>query len=196
MITTPGFNVLQAIVRSRRTVGWAKMNGAIIPDELVHEILALADWAPTHGRTEPWRFFVYSGEALAEFSRQHAELYKKVAAPENYTDATYERLLHCTDKVSHLVIAAMQRGTNAKIPAWEEMAATSAAVEHILLGATALGISSFWSSGGLTMNPALKDFLHLGAEDQVLGMVFLGYTDEPAKEGSRMIPLSDKVKWH
>ncbi len=192
---TPGFAALQAIVRSRRTTGWAKMNGGVIPDEMVHELLKLADWAPTHGRTEPWRFFVYSGASMAAFSRQHADLYKRITPEESFAEATYERLLHCTDKASHLIVAMMQRGANPKIPVIEEVAATSAAIEHILLGATSLGISSFWSTGGMTLKPEFKDMLSLGEEDQVLGMLFLGYTDEASKDGSRVIPIQDKVRW-
>ena len=89
----------------------------------------------------------------------------------------------------------MKRGTNPKIPQLEEIAAASAAVQNILLGATALGIATFWSTGGMTNNPALKDHLQLGADDIILGLLYLGYTDEPAKDGVRNIPLAEKVKW-
>jgi nitroreductase len=89
----------------------------------------------------------------------------------------------------------MKRGEKANIPQVEEIAATAAAIQNMLLGATALGIASFWSSGGMTHKQAMKDYLQLGAEDMVMGLVFLGYTDEPAKEGVREIPLAEKVKW-
>jgi nitroreductase len=171
------------------------MNGGRIPDETVQELLALADWAPTHGRTEPWRYFVYSGAAMAAFSQKHAELYNRITPEESRNEATFERLAHCTDKASHMVVAVMQRGANAKIPVIEEIAATSASIEHILLGATALGIASFWSTGGMTLRPEFKELVGAGEEDQVLGMLFLGYTDEPTRDGVRNTPLQDKVKW-
>jgi nitroreductase len=190
------FNTLEEVIRNRRSVSWAKMNGAIIPDETVHRIVGLADWAPTHGRTEPWRFFVYTGKALEKFSKDHAELYWQHTPEDKRAEATYERLQHTTDKVSHLIMAAMQRGANPKIPVVEELAATSAAIEHILLGAQAMGVSSFWSSGGMTLQPAMKTYLGLGEDDQVLGMIYLGYTDEPAKDGVRTIPISEKVTWN
>jgi nitroreductase len=97
-------------------------------------------------------------------------------------------------KVSHIVVAAMKRGDNPNIPAVEEIAATSASIQNLLLAATALNIASFWSTGGMALKPAFKEFLQLGAEDQVLGIFYFGYTDEQP-EGKRKVPLEDKIKW-
>ena len=41
----------------------------------------------------------------------------------------------------------------------------------------------------------MKDEFKLGEEDHILGIIYLGYTDEPFKEGNRMIPLSEKTEW-
>ncbi len=189
------FEQLANIISSRRSVGWSKMNGGIIPDDTINQLLALADWAPTHGRTEPWRFFVYGGDALKKFGKDHADLYWTHTPEDKRLEANREKLEHNVDKASHLVIAVMKRGDNIKIPQVEEVAAASAAIQNILLGATALGISSFWSTGGMTHTHAMKDHLHLGPEDIIMGLIFLGYTDEPAKEGVRKTPLADKVIW-
>jgi len=171
------------------------MNGQIIPDEMVNQLLSLADWAPTHGRTEPWRFFVYGGEALKQFGKTHAELYWEHTAEDRRLEATREKLEHNVDKASHLIIAVMKRGENPKIPQLEEVAAASASIQNILLGATAAGIASFWSSGGMTHTHALKEYLHLAADDIIMGLIYLGYTDEPAKDGVRNIAITEKVKW-
>lgn len=171
------------------------MNGQVITDDTVNQLLELANWAPTHGKTEPWQFFVYTGDALREFGKAHAELYWQHTPEDRRQEATYEKLLHNVDKASHLVVAAMKRGSNPKIPQLEEVAAASAAVQNLLLGATALGIASFWSSGGMTHTHALKDYLQLGNDDIIMGLIFLGYTDEPAKEGIRNTPVTEKVKW-
>jgi len=187
--------ILEQVITGRRSIGWAKMNGQIVPDATIKQLLALADWAPTHARTEPWQFFVYTGAALKQFGQDHAALYWDHTAEEKRQQATYDRLTIMGDKVSHLVIAVMKRGTNDKIPKLEEICAASAAVQNILLGATAMGIASFWSTGGMTHTHALKDYLHLAEEDVILGLIFLGHTDEPAKAGVRNIPLDDKIKW-
>ncbi|GAA4463965.1 hypothetical protein GCM10023093_13420 [Nemorincola caseinilytica] len=189
------YDQVSATIRERRSTGWAKMNGQVIPDNVISDLLVLADWAPTHGRTEPWKFFVYGGEAKTTFGREHAQLYWNNTPDDKRQELTLQKLEHNVDKASHLIIAAMVRGANPKIPVIEEVAAASAAVQNMLLGATAMGIASFWSTGGMTHTEALKQYLGLGAEDVVLGLIFLGHTDEPAKEGVRNRPLAEKVKW-
>jgi nitroreductase len=189
------FTEVAKTIRGRRSVSWSKMNGKAIPDSTINELLALADWAPTHGRTEPWYFLVYTGESLRTFGKQHADLYWSHTPEDKRQQATYDKLLHNGDMASHLLVAVMKRGTNVKIPQLEEIAAASAAIQNVLLGATALGIASFWSTGGMTHTHALKEHLGFGADDLVMGLVFLGYSDEPAADGVRKLPLEEKVKW-
>jgi len=189
------YGTLAQIIAGRRTTKAAAMNGQKITDETINQLLHLADWAPTHGRTEPWRFFVYSGEALQQFCAQHAQMYWDNTPEESRNPTTFDNLKHMGDKVSHLVIAVMQRGANPKIPVLEEIAATSAAIQNILLGATALDIATIWNTGGMALKPAMKAHLGLQEEDQVMGFIYMGYTDEQVKEGKRNIPATDKIKW-
>jgi nitroreductase len=186
---------LKKIISGRRTTKAAAMNGKKIPDEQVEELLRLADWAPTHGRTEPWRFFVYSGDALKKFGWEHAELYLSDTPEDKLNEETPGKLMAATENPSHLVIAVMKRGDNPKIPAIEEIAAASAAVQNMLLGAEASGISAIWNTGGMSHKKVLKDHLGLAEQDIVLGLIYMGYTDEPKREGTRKTPLEDKVKW-
>jgi nitroreductase len=189
------FEQISTVIKSRRSTGWAKMNGQTIPNETINQLLELAHWAPTHGRTEPWRFFVYGGEAKTKFGKDHAQLYWDNTAEDKRQEATMQKLEHNVDKASHLIIAVMERGANDKIPQIEEIAAASAAVQNMLLGATALGIASFWTTGGMTHKEALKQHLGLKNEDIVLGLIFLGYTDEPAKDGVRNSMPETRISW-
>jgi nitroreductase len=188
------FSIVSQIIQTRRSIKPAKMNGKKIPDEQVKELLKLANWAPTHGRTEPWRFIVYSGDKVKEFCYHHAELYRALTPKPKFEEGSYDKQLHYGDLASHLIIALMQRGNSPKIPALEEIAATAAAVQNILLGATAAGITSFWSTSGMTHHPAMKDFLKLRKEDVIMGFVYLGYSDEQW-EGKRQTSMDEKVVW-
>ncbi|WP_299988551.1 nitroreductase [uncultured Pontibacter sp.] len=189
------FSEISNIIRNRRTTKPGKMNGQRIPDEQVEKLLELADWAPTHGHTEPWRFKVYAGDKVQDFCQDHAELYKKHTQQEQYLQEKYDKLLHMGDKASHVIVAYMQRGNLPKIPALEEIAATSCAIQNLLLGATALGIASYWGSGGMAYRPPMKELLQLREEDVVLGILYLGYADAIATEGKRIVPLEEKVVW-
>src|SRR5437868_11863455 len=118
------FSIISNVIHNRRSIKPAKMNGKKIAGELVEEVLELANWARTHGRTEPWRFVVYGGEKVKEFGQQHAELYKSNTPAEGFLQMTYDKHFHNGDMASHVVIAIMQRGTNPKIPVQEEICAT------------------------------------------------------------------------
>jgi nitroreductase len=184
------FPLISYVIQQRRSTKPVAMNGKKIPDMQVHSLLELADWAPTHGFTEPWRFVVYANPS--GFCHQHAELYKQNT--DKFEQAAYDKLYYQGDKASHMIIAVMKRGSLPKIPALEEIEAASCAVQNILLGATALNIASFWSTGGMALKPAMKDFLNLDEEDQLIGVLYLGYTAEHLA-GTRNIPLEEKVKW-
>ncbi len=183
---------LSTVIKNRRTTKPPMMNGDKIPDDQIWQLLRLADWAPTHANTEPWYFIVYT-EPKA-FCYEHAELYKDNISAESFMQLNYEKILHNGDKASHLIIAIMKRGHLSKIPVVEEITATACAIQNMLLGATSMGIASFWSTGGMVHNTAMKKLLELGEEDIVMGILYLGYADN-IPNGERLIPLSEKVTW-
>jgi nitroreductase len=187
------FSVLSDTIKSRRTTKPAQFNGNKIPDEQIEQLLELADWAPTHTYSEPWRFVVYSGDKVNEFSKQHALLYREFAPTEKFMQGKFDGIIANGEKSSHIIVCIMKR-TNEKIPAIEEIAATSCAVQNILLGATALGIASLWSTGGMVLHPAMKSHFQLYEADEMIGQLFLGYSDEKI-EGRRKIALTEKVVW-
>ena len=188
------FHLVQETIAGRRSTKPAVLNGKKIDESHVRQLLELANWAPTHANTEPWRFVVYSGEAVQRFCHEHAELYRRHTAPAAFTAAKYEKQQHNGDKASHLIVVYMKRGNNPNITALEEVCATAAAVENILLGAEALGIAVLWSTGGMLLHPVMKEYFELGNEDVVLGMLYMGYTDEPVKRGKRG-PVEEKTSW-
>ena len=182
-------------IASRRTVKPDKMNGKLISDETITELLTMADWAPTHARTEPWRFIVIGNSKVQEFTARHADLYQQFSNPAKFTTEQYNKIKSLGENVSHIMIAWTKRVPTHKIPEIEEIAATAAAIQNLLLAATARGIGTFWSTSGMTHHESLKKEFGLGEEDRVLGIIYLGYSDEPLKEGIRMTPLSDKIEW-
>ncbi|MFT4024787.1 MAG: nitroreductase [Flavihumibacter sp.] len=195
MNTTSAPAIIDEVIRERRTVKPDKFNGKQIPDEDFREVLAAADWAPTHAYTEPWLFLIYAGEKAREACQMHAELYKSATDPEKFNQSSYDKFYNMGNNASHVVFAAMKRGNNPNIPAVEEIAAASAAIQNMLLAATARGIASFWSTGGMTLRQPLKDVLGLAEQDQVLGLLYFGYADSEPPVGKRMRPAEDKFIW-
>lgn len=170
------------------------MTGEKIPDYLIEELLQLADWAPTHTFSEPWRFVVYANESVNEFSKQHADLYQQNTSEEKFMRSKYDGIINNGLKASHIIACIMKR-SNTKIPSLEETAAASCAIQNILLGATALNIATLWSTGGMVLQPAMKTFFNLAEEDEIMGLLFLGYSNEVIA-GQRKIALAEKITWH
>lgn len=185
---------ISAVIRRRRNIKPENFSGELIDDSLIEELLENANWAPTHGYTEPWRFFVHSGEGLKAFSLAHAEMYK--AHSPDFKPVKYDKILNRTAKTSHLIAIGMQRGSNPKIPQIEEIEATAAAVQNIWLSATAHGIACYWGSGGMTYHTAMKAHFGLSAEeDLILGFLYLGRPEADWPNGRRIGTIESRTHW-
>ncbi|MEZ5008736.1 MAG: nitroreductase [Chitinophagales bacterium] len=187
------FETIKSNIENRRTIKPEVMNGKTISDKDFMEVLELANWAPTHGFTEPWRFVVFKEDALARFSSYHALLYKEETPKDKYQQRIFDKILSRTEKVSHLLAIVMKKGNNIKIPEIEELAATSIAVQNIWLGATAKQIACYWGSGGMTYHPKMSEYLGFGEEDRVMGCLYMGYTDQPWPNGKRLTSIEEKI---
>ncbi len=184
---------LTDIIKNRRTVKPEEFNGNIISNTDIKELLEAANWAPTHGMTEPWRFVVFSD--AKQFGQIHADLYKQETAPEQFLQKKYDTILHKPDFASHLIVIAMKRGANQNIPEIEELAATACAVQNILLVSAEKKIAVYWGSGGMCYHPKLKEYFGFGEQDKILGFLYLGYTDKVHQEGFRNSGIGEKTIW-
>lgn len=187
--------VIENIV-SRRTIKPEDCTGEKIDDNLVWQILECANWAPTHGYTEPWRFVVFADEAKQSFSLLHAEMYKQHTEPDKFKNVSYQKIVERGELTSHIIALIMKRGSNPKIPATEELAALACAVQNMQLAAASLNLAAYWNTGGMTFHPAMKNYFNLEDEDLLMGFLYLGIPS-PEKEfrGRRMNSIQDKVIW-
>lgn len=188
--------IVRGIIKKRRNIVPELLNGQKIDREIIEEILEAANWAPTHKRTEPWRFIVYEYEKTKDFGQLHADTYKENTPEEDFLENKYNKILNRASKASHLIVAYVKRTEGTSIPIEEEIAATAAAVQNMLLLATAHQISVHWGTGGMCYHPAMKEALSLEEDDFILGWLFFGRTDDyDAVKPKRITPIKDKIKW-
>jgi len=71
------------------------------------------------------------------------------------------------------------------------------AVQNMYLTTFALGLVGYWSSGGMTYHPAMKELFNLGEEDQFLGFFMLGKPKDKEyyPKGFRKSKWEEKVVW-
>ena len=184
----------RTVIRQRRSIKPADFSGQRVPDSVVHEMLENANWAPTHGMTQPWRFFVFTGEAKLRLGQVLADIYRQITPPDKVKPGKAEKLIANANKSSHLVVIAMKRQLSGKIPEVEEIEAVACAVQNLHLTATAHGVGGYWSSGAAICSTQLRDYLNLSAPDRVLGLFYVGYPSTDWPSGNRT-PIADKTEW-
>jgi len=186
---------IDQLLKTRRTIKPQNFKPDPVDDTLITEMLETANWAPTHGFTEPWRFFVFAGQGNKTLGNFHASLYKRETPADQYKEKKYNQLIERPQLASHTILIGMKRGNNPKIPEIEEIEATACAVQNMWLSAAAKGLGAYWSSGGLTYHEKMKQFVGLGPEDYILGFFFIGYPAIEWPKSKRVTDIKEKVHW-
>ena len=188
---------LREIIANRRSLGLARLKEDVVDPQIVRQALEAANWAPSNGDTEPWRFTVFTGEGRKELGEVFAEAYR-LDAGEGYKEESFQ--------------AMRQRGTDA--PLWisigmtpsfradgsramsddEEIMAVACAVQNLHLLVTAYGMVGMWHSKGPSVHPHVAAYLGLEAPSRLLGFFWCGYPKVEWPEGERGA-WEDKVVW-
>ncbi len=178
------------LIRKRRSVFPDQYNGKPIARETIEKILETANWAPTHKKTEPWRFKVMTGESREKLGVFLSNKY--VATEDRPKKIKIRKLMENPRKAAAIIAICMQRDPKESLPVWEEVAATAMAVQNMWLACTELGIGCYWSSPGLIRY--MDEFLPMDPGEECLGFFYMGHYDGNLEEGERG-PLSEKVAW-
>lgn len=184
-------DVFEAIQR-RCSVKPESMQPGVIAEETLRRLLEAAHRAPSHGRTDPWRFHLFSGAAR--------DLVRAALCETMRADAGAEQLDKIRRKAEHAAaimgIVCVPSGRS-NIPIHEEIAATAMAVQNLHLAATAEGLVAFWSSGAKVEHPAIRTLLGLNETERCLGLLYLGHPAGPAwPPPSPRSPIADHVRVH
>jgi nitroreductase len=182
------------LARSRRSVFPDQLEaGKKVDDDIIKEILTNAVWAPNHGKEEPWRFTVFTGNGLKKLAGFQSEFYKENAG-ENFKEGTYLKLQQNPLKASHVIAVGLKRSVNKNIPEVEDIAAVGCAIQNIYLSVTAYGLGGYLTTGGVTYKLKAKSFFGLGEEDKLIGFFYIGHI-AIASVGAKRLPLEERVKW-
>lgn len=187
-------NILDSIIKGRRTIKPANFKeGSKVPDNVIEHALENARWAPTHARTEPWEFQVFTGDSLIKLNEFESELFKS-ENPDSHS-AKSESLKNRHKRVSHAIAICYRKSEFTKIPEIEEIEAIACAVQNMALTISALGYGGMWSTGGVVYYEKAKLFFNLGPNDKLLGFYLVGEILQEVPAGARR-PISEKVIWN
>jgi nitroreductase len=134
-----------------------------VPHDVLLELLALAALAPTHHMTQPWRFRILGPETLAALK-----------------EAAGEKEAPKLDRAPTLVVASAAVSGDL-VQDEEDVCATAAAIQLVLLAATERGLATYWRTPGVLRTRAGREALGIPAGERVLALLHFGYpTREPS----------------
>ena len=190
---------LYRAIAHRRSLGLARLDPEKpVERSLVQQLLEAADWAPSHGETEPWRFTVYMGESRRGLGEAFAETYWMSQDAEEFRQAAYEaqrdRAFMAPVWIAIGMTPALKPDGTLRMREEEEIMAVACAVQNLHLVASAMGLAGMWQSNTLTLHPHMARFVGLEPPSRLLGFFWLGWPAISWPEGTRR-PLSEKVRW-
>ena len=166
---------INELMRMRRTIYPEQFSPRKVHKEQIELLLNNAQWAPTHGNTQPWRFKVFMEDGLATLSDFLAKTYLEQTPKEAQNDMKLAKLLTRPLKSSVVIAVCMERQAEEKILEIEEIEAVACAIQNMHLTATAYGLGGFWSTPKLIYSTQMNEFLNLGEKDKCLGLFYIGY---------------------
>jgi nitroreductase len=177
-------------MHTRQSIGQVKSDP--VPRELIEKILSVAVQAPNHYKVRPWRFVVLTsagreklGEAMAQST--------KAAKPE----ATEEELQKDREKPLRapvVITVAVDKPVLTKVKEIENVCATAAAVQNMLLAAHALGLAAIWRTGPSATDPLVKQFFGWEADQHLIGFIYVGYPQSELTPPTRP-SFEDRTVW-
>lgn len=182
------------LIRRRRTIKPKQFSDRDVEESQIELMLENANWAPTHGMTEPWRFTVFRGDARNRLAQFLAETYRSLCTPETFKQKKFDGMLENAGLAPAVIAIGMKRQETEKISELDELHAVACAVQNLHLTASAMGLGGFWSTNIAATSEAMRDFMGLEEKDRALGLFYIGY---PKCEWptSQRTAISEKVQW-
>ncbi len=183
-------------IQRRRSIG--KMTEQSPTRQQIEQILEAATHAPNHHKAEPWKFFVLTGKARSELGSLMATSLEQRLQDSQIPVETHAALLE-KERLKPLrspvvIVVAAEHPTQPKVIEIENVEATAAAIQNMLLTATEAGLAAVWRTGEAAYDPTIKKWLGLATEDHIVGFVYLGYPAIAQSERQPQ-PIASKTTW-
>lgn len=175
---------MKSIFSSRRSIFPIQFSDKEITYTQLNELFEAANWAPTHRRTEPWRFKVFRGDKKTELSHFLVDAYTNTTP--KFSKRKSKSIVEKINLSSVVVLICMKRDEEESVPEWEEIAATAMAVQNLWLKTTELGLGGYWSTPAYINQ--IHQFIPLEENEKCLGLFYLGGFEGP-------MPTREPADW-
>lgn len=166
-------------------MGLSRLRPDPVDRALIARMLDAANWAPSHGDTEPWRFTVFMGEGRAELARIFTSV----------DENAHKRAFAAPVWIAIGLEPGLAEDGSLKMTMEEEKMAVACAVQNLHLMAQAQGLAGMWHSKGISVHPGVAEKLGLHAPAMLLGFFMCGWPATEWLNGERG-PVDEKVVWY
>lgn len=172
---TVSFDELAELIRSRRSSMFVD-NTREVPTGIVEQLCELAQWAPNHKRTWPWRFALFTGAGRDRLGAAFvADMVDRDFGDQGKRAKTVTKYSR-TPAV--LVIGAAADDNPSRHD--ENRDAVAAGIQNLLLGATTLGLATYWGTAPLIDSPRVLALCGFATDVRIINVMYLGWSlDEP-----------------
>jgi len=155
-----------------------------VPHDVIFELCELAQWAPNHKRTWPWRFAIADGEARARLGGVIADAMQAHGdPPEKVEKARTTKYLRTP---TTLVVGSAPGDSHLRTA--ENRDAVAAGIEIILLGATARVLASYWGSCPKGANDVVAELCGFEPGTHISALIYLGWATSTVETPGRPAP--------
>lgn len=156
------------VLRGRRTINLYLQTP--VPSALLHEAIESAVWAPNHHVTEPWHFYL-----LGDTTKERClDLCHDIVFAKKSKDAADFKRDSWSEKPGWLVVSC--RRSEDDLMQQEDYAATSAAIQNLMLYLWKAGVGCKWTTGPITRDPRFLDIVGIDDDKEfVVGLIWYGY---------------------
>ena len=174
------FGTLRAIVEDRRTNMLVDRDREVSED-IVRDLCELAMWAPNHKRTWPWRFAAFSGDGRVRLGEACAQ---DLIAGGSDDGFKIQKVRSKYTRVPCVLVVGSAPDDHATFHD-ENRDAVSAGIQNALLGATSLGLASFWSTAPVIDGAQTLELCGFESGTRLIGMIYLGWPTGDTLPGMR-----------
>jgi len=166
------FDAFASLAARRRTSLLMDANRPV-ETALIEQLCDVAAWAPNHKRTWPWRFASFTGDGRRRLGETMAD---DMVDADFGDEVKQAKTRHKYLRAPAALVVGCRPHPNETLHL-ENRDAVAAAIQNLLLGATALGLASFWSTPALTRPPRVLELCGFDPEDRAIAVIYLGWPD-------------------
>ena len=165
-------------ITKRRSIFPQFMTDRVVPEEILHAVLEAANEAPSHKKTEPWRYRVYQGEGRRKLLQEIQSVYEARSGAGTWTEQLAKKFGKKLEQAPVVLAVFLHRNVAKTVPEWEEVAAVACSVQNIWTSLAEYDLGGYWSSPGFLCGD-YGAFPGTPETYRCLGLFYLGYHQAP-----------------